>query len=265
MTLPEMEFEQPQGEYEEVYEEPQAGPEEPLPEPEPEPEPSDPAEDRFSRLESAVSELVEWARTSGERPQAQESAPPPRPRPNFGENTVAQALWDRIEESDRKNEERWGRIERLREENARVEAGLAQLTDQTEQYIGQRVGEGDPKVDTKSVMNVVAQMGLLRDRRIPVTRALQLAYNAIAFDSAKQQSRQRGQQEVRKPEARIPAPFNRTQPTARRPAAATPAPAPPAGNSLAARTKRLEQESNRLHQQLGKMSPDELQDQLGMG
>jgi hypothetical protein len=261
--MAEIEFDNPE-DLTQQEELPIEGPEE---EPEPESVPEEEAppaeEDRVTRIEQAVAELVDWARSSGtQRPQPQ-PAQPARPKPNFGSDTVASVIWDRLEEIDQKQEARWNRVEQEREESAQLQTAYASLVDQTEQYLAQRVQEGDPKLTAQDVMPIVAQMGLLKDRRIPVTRALELAYNAAAYKSAKEMARNRGQQDVRRPDAKVPAEF-RPRPSGARPQARPQTPQSVAKpNSLEARTARLKREMEDLDSRVAGMSPDELQDALG--
>jgi len=161
------------------------------------------------------------------------------------------------------NEARWNKVEREREENVQLQTAYATLVDQAEQYIGQRAQEGDPKLSVQDVMPIVAQMGLLKDKRIPISHALKLAYNAVAFDSAKQRARNQGQQDVRRPDAKVPAPY-RPSPAGARPQARPQTPQNVAKpNSLENRTARLKREMEQLDGQLSKMSPDDLHDAIG--
>lgn len=260
--MPQMEFEEPQDlNQEEIPGDPPE--EEPEPEPEPEEEAPQGEEDRLAPLERAVSELVEWARGQGEQKQAPQAPPQARQRPNFGDNTVAAALWDQIEEVRAENATRWDKVERERDENTKLQTAYAGLVDQTEAYLAQRAQDGDPKLTVQDVIPIVAQMGLLKDKRIPVTHALKLAYNAAAYDAAKQSARNRGQQDVRRPDAKVPAPY-RPNAQGARPQARPQTPQISAKpNSLEARTARLKREMETLDAQVGKMSPDEIQDALG--
>jgi len=92
---------------------------------------------------------------------------------------------------------------------------------------------------------------------------LKLAYNAAAYDSAKQRARNQGQQDVRRPDAKVPAPY-RPSPAGARPQARPQTPQNVAKpNSLENRTARLKREMEQLDGQLSKMTPDDLHDAIG--
>src|SRR6267142_1750306 len=260
--MPEIEFGEPEdlSQQEEIPGDPPE--EEPEPEPAPEEEAAPVEEDRLGRLEQAVSQLVDWARAAPEQKAPSQPPPQARPRPNFGADTVAAVIWDRLDEIDQKQEARWNKVETERQENAQLQANYASLVDHAETYIAQRVQDGDPKLTVQDVLPVVAQMGVLKDRRIPITRALELAYNAAAYKSAKQMARNQGQQDVRRPDAKVPAEY-RPRPAGARPMARPQTPQTAKPNSLEARTARLKREMDELDGRVARMTPDEVSDALG--
>ena len=258
--MPEMNFDAPEDGEETPLEDQEQEQEEPEQEPEPEPE-QEQEPDRLSKLENAVSELVEWARGSQEQRTASEPVAKKPPKPNFGPNTVASALWDRIEAMEARFEEPWKKLEEQKRQDAAVEAEFTRLKDMTAQHIAAREAEGDPKVDARQVMDVLVKTGILTNRRVPYTEALDYAYNAVAYRAAKEAARKQGHSDVRRPDAKLPAPYRPGQQQRPAPAHRKPANANP--YSLDQRTARLKKEFAEVEQQLSGKSPEELEDSLG--
>jgi hypothetical protein len=253
--MAELNFEQPEGE------EPEQPQEEQLEaEPEPEIEAQAPEEepDRLVRLEQAVSQLVDWARSS-QTPQAAAPAPQPsRKKPDFGNNPVADALWEEIQGLRNEIKEPWERLEKQREEDEAVRVAQAQLFDDAAQYINNRKASGDPEIKGEELVTMLISMGQLRDRRIPIQTALKNAYNAVAYDKMKDNVRNNTFNEVRKPGARLPAPY-RPQAGQRLPQTAT-SRAPRPGES---RLQALKREMEASDRQVAGMTPEQLEDSLG--
>lgn len=221
-----MEFEIPGSE----ENEPEAPQEEEAPAEEAPEEPAEPAPeseaDRVARLEQSHAEVVAYLRAISEERQrepAQKPAEPARTKPNFGENTVAAALWDRIEESDRKFDD-W---KRQQDEEKRaaiaIQSQFAELETKSAQYIEEQAGKGLPKVSQDDLKRKLLDMGQLGNRRIPIEKAVQDAYRAVAWDAALEATKNRAVNDMRKPDARVPSRFTpaATQQT-RRTAPATP-------------------------------------------
>lgn len=252
--MAELNFDQPQGD--EPDEQPDEQPED---QPEPEPEPQAQEEpDRLSKLEDAVSQLVDWARNSA--PQAQSAAPaaatPARKRPDFGDNPVANVLYDEIQSLREEFKQPWQRLEQQKAENDAINEAYASLQDDANRYIQSRASDGDPKVKPEELANMLISMGQLRDKRIPIAMALKNAYNAVAYDQMKENVRNNTFNEVRKPGARIPAEY---RPGQRRPQMQQ-AQGPRPGES---KTNRLKREMDQTDAALARMTPDELADQFG--
>jgi len=179
----------------------------PEPEPGPEPEPDEAAaqpEDRLGRLEEAMSGLLDYFRSQATVQQTRAAERPAIPKPDFGENAVASALWDRIEASDRRNEERWNQVEEERRAQGAIEAEFARLTDGAETYRQQRIKEGDPEVSQDALLRMLTSMGMVRDRRLPYNVAFEAAYNALAYRDAVGRARNQGVRDARTPTAKIP-------------------------------------------------------------
>lgn len=264
----EFEFDAPQMEMEQQEQPPVQDPE-PQPEPQPplEPQP-DPNEDRLRGIEDYLSRVNEFLQQIQEQ-QSQQQQPtvqqspamqPQRQRPNFGDNTVAQLLWDRIEELSGEIKRPWEEQQKAEAENRRLEVAYAALQDDASRYIDEKVRSGEPRVSVEQLSRTLAQMGMIRDRRVPIRTALDYAYGALAYQSARDQARQQGINEVtRNPAARVPVGMNPPQPY-QRPQMRQPmqphGPVPTPKN-------RLEAEMQKLDAALGKVSPDDLASALG--
>lgn len=205
-----MEFEIPGSE----ENEPEAPQEEEAPAEEAPEEPAEPAPDpevdRLGRLEQSQAEVVAYLRALSEERQrepAQKPAETPRPKPNFGENTVAAALWDRIEEAERKNEARWNAIHEEKERAERVQQSFVDLEQKAQSFIDEQVKKGEPAVKLDDMKRTLLEMGMLANRRVPVERAVQLAYRALSYDTAVEAAKTRAVNDMRKPDARVPSRF----------------------------------------------------------
>lgn len=236
--------------------------EEPEPQPEPEPEPigeeEQEPEDRLSRMERALSEMVEWARGQQQNaPPAIAQAAPSRPRPNFGENTAAAALWDRIEEVDRNNQARWEQAHEAARLQAAVMQSLEQIEQLSEKHRQERVRQGDPDISTKQIMLKIEKMGMLRREDVSFEEAVKDAYNALAFDAAKTQARNQGVRDARSPNAKIPSEYRPSpRPTVSRQPVGT-------NGQPVDRFSRLKADAEKSLRDFQKLSPEEREQAWG--
>jgi hypothetical protein len=225
---------------------------------EPEPE-VDPTEARFETLETGLNKIIEYIQAQSQAPQAKaEAAAPARPRPDFGDNTVAAYLYDELQELRKEMKEPWRRIEQERAEAQQAEAAFSQLKDDASRYIDSRTKQGDPDVPFEDLAKMLVSMGQLRDRRISMSDALKNAYNAVAFDAMRDSARTRGLQDARKPDAKIPAPIRRID-GSQRPQARPQVAAKPEENPANRLKRQMEQANARLE----KLTPEEIEEAFG--
>lgn len=252
--MAELNFDQPEGEEPEYPGDPA---EETQPEPEPEPEPEPQEDDRLAKLENAVSELVQWARSSEPVQSPAMTAAPARKRPDFGNNPVADILWDEMQAIRNEVKEPWQRLEKQREEDEQLRQAQAALYDDATRYIDNRKASGDPEIKGEELVTMLVSMGQLRDRRIPIQTALKNAYNAVAYDKMKDNVRTNTYNEVRKPGARLPAPY-RPQPGQRQPSTVP----NQSANPNESRLQRLKREMDSLDRQVAQMTPEQIEDSI---
>jgi hypothetical protein len=235
--------------------------------PEPVEAPQDPYEERFRSMEDYLARVSQYLESVQQPQQAPAPAPQPvvqRQRPNFGDNTVAATLWDELQALRSEIREPWERVERERKEKEATDQAFAQLQDEASRYIAQRKQEGDPEVDQTSLIRTLSAMGMIRDKRIPVTTALEYAYNAIAFKTAKQRAGTQALIDARKREARLPvfrsqnaAQVGGPRPTMNR------QPMPGTSPRPLSRAEQLQAEMKKLEAQLSQVHPDDLAESFG--
>lgn len=261
-------YDNPQEEIQPLETEPQGLEPEPQLAPEPVEAPQDPHEERFRTIEDYLGGIHQYFQEQREQNHAPQPAPTPaapvqRTAPaEISGNPTAFALWNEVQALRGEMQAPWERLEQQRRDQERTNAAYAQLSDQATQYATQRKQDGDPEVDPRSLLQTLAAMGMVKDNRIPLNTAMEYAYNALAYRSAKDRARNQAQIDMRKPNARIPAPFrapsqfnavNRV-----RPASVPAIPAQPQ-NRMAA----LKAEMAALDRELGTKTPDDIADSFG--
>lgn len=257
----EFQFEQPNNMPEEEEEQEVGQEEEPTEEEteaEPEAEP-DPTESRLGAIEEALEKVTRYLSEKEATPKPAEAKAPTRQKPNFGDNTVAAALWDELQEVKRAALEPWERLEKQKQEDKQVEQAFAQLMDDANRYIDKRKGSGDPEVEPKQLAEMLISMGQLANRRIPIDTAMKNAYNAIAFEAAKDQTRNRAFSEARKPTASIPTFKRQAGSTGQNPQARTNPSSKPGDSKPGSLKARVDAANARL----ARLSPEDIEEAFG--